>query len=91
MAKAIIKGLPMINSDADMKKLRAGSRKLVKANKGNVIEFTVVNDVVTIGVDNTSALDILCEQLRKFAGVSLTVVGDSIEELLFQYGKASQQ
>lgn len=87
MPKAIIKGLPMLNSDPDMKKLRVGTRKLVKANKGNLIEFSVMNDVVTIGVDNTTALDALCSQLRKFAGVSLTIVGDSIEELLLQYEK----
>lgn len=87
MAKAIIKGLPMINSEPDMRKLRIGSRKLVKANKGKVIEFTVVNDTVTIGVDNTTALEVLCAQLQRFAGVSLTVVGDAFEELLFQYEK----
>ena len=91
MPKAIIKGLPMVNSEPDMKKLKAGSRKLVKANKGKVIGFTVVDNIVTIDVDNTSALELLLAQLQKFAGVSYTVVSDAIEELLFQYGKASEQ
>jgi hypothetical protein len=91
MPKAIIKGLPMISSEGDMKKLRAGTRKLVRASKGKLVEFTVVDDVVTIDVDNTSALEVLCEQLRKFGGVSLTVVQDDIEELLLQYEEASKK
>jgi len=86
MPRVIVKGLPMLGSDEEMKKLRTGVRNIAKASKAKVT-WTVSDDVVAIDIATEPALLAVCKKLDRFRGVVLTKVEDQIDELLLKYGK----
>jgi hypothetical protein len=87
MPKAVVTGFPGVDSDGDVKKLRSGTRQLVKKNKGKLTQFDVDNGILTIEIDNEAAFEAVCEQLRRFTGVSLATVTSAFDELFLQYEK----
>lgn len=89
MPTAMIKGLPMLGSDDSVKQLKTRIRKSVKSNKGKLTSFSVRNEQLSLEIDNQSAFDFVCKQLRKIPGVSLTTTADPLEALVLEYASAA--